>query len=248
MSFFAASLASQIRAARAALHRAGIENRTASEVGHPLWLAANRAADCLADLERAQRLLDSERSSAEAAERALDRAAQLFEIEQQQQRRAEENQQDTEEREALAAAGIDQAAEAERLRKTLALASAAIREAATLRSSTQPGETAGDTQERWNNAHAIETAATACRKAARKALAALTVFADKRSPEQIAAAIEAARTEALALKHAIDLEQRDNAQRQIRLAAREAARIAADCAAIEAGKAAKAARKKGGAL
>ena len=87
----------------------------------------------------------------------------------------------------------------------------------------------------------------ACRKAARKALGALTVFSDKRSPEQQAEAIEATRSEALALKHAIDLEQRDNAQRQIRLAAREAARIAATAAEIEAGKAEYLARKKGGA-
>lgn len=81
MSLF--SLAAQIRAARKALARAGIET-------HALHLAANRAADCLADLERAERLLASERSSAEAAERALDRAMQLFEVEAEQQRRADE--------------------------------------------------------------------------------------------------------------------------------------------------------------
>lgn len=257
MSFFTESLAGEIRAARRAAQ--------AFPASIPALAAAiNHAADCLADLERAEALLDSERASAERARAALDRALQLAEIEAEQQRRADE----AAEAAAIAAASgssatrgylpdlagcaefaADQsAAEIERLRKTIALADEAIREACTLRSAAQPGETAGDTQERWNNAHAIETAAVACRKAARKALAALTVFADKRSPEQIAAAIEATRTEALALKHAIDLEQRDNAQRQIRLAAREAARIAADCAAIEAGKAAKAARKKGGAL
>ena len=190
MSFFAASLASQIGAARAALHRAGIEK-------HPLWLAVNNAAACLADLEHTQRLLEQDRSSAEAAERALDRAAQLFEIEQQQQRRAEE---------AAAEAAADAAADPERdrLLKTIALAEEAIREAATLRSTPQPGETAEATRKRWDEAWTIEAAARECRKAARKALAARTVFADKRSPEQQAAAIEAARTAALALKAAID--------------------------------------------
>lgn len=197
MSLFAVSLAGQIRAARAALR--GNDN-----AHHPLRLAAERAADCLADLERAQRLLDSERSSAEAAERALDRAAQLFEIEQQQQRRAEENQQDIDERERLAAAGINSEAEQQRLRKTIALASEAIREASTLRSTPILIESIEATRQRWDDAHRIETAAVACRKAARKALASLTVFADKRSPEQQAEAIEAARTAALALKAAID--------------------------------------------
>lgn len=201
MSFFASSLAGQIRAALTALHRAGIKNDTASEVGHPLWLAANRAADCLADLERAERLLEQERATAEAAERALDRAAQLFEIEQQQQRRADE---------AAAEAAADP--ERERLLKTIALAEEATREAATLRNSPQPGETMEATRQRWDEAHQIETAAIACRKAARKALAARTVFADKRSPEQQAEAIEATRTAALALKAAIDA-HRERAQR-----------------------------------
>lgn len=201
MSLFADSLAAQIRAALTALHRAGIKNDTASEIGHPLWIAANRAADCLADLERAQRLLDSERSSAEAAERALDRAAQLFEIEQQQQRRAEE-----------AAAEAEADPERDRLIKTIALSEEAIGEAAALRSAVQPGETIEATRQRWDEAHQIETAAIACRKAARKALAARTVFADSRSPEQQAAAIEATRTAALALKAAIDA-HRERAQR-----------------------------------
>jgi len=198
VSLFADSLAAQIRTARAALR--GNDNGH-----HPLLLAANRAADCLADLERAERLLDSERSSAEAAERALDRAAQLFEVEQQQQRLADE---------AAAEAEADAAAdpERERLLKTIALAEEAIREAATLRRTPQPGETMEATRQRWDDAHQIETAAIACRKAARKALAARTVFADKRSPEQQAEAIEATRTAALALKAAIDA-HRERAQR-----------------------------------
>ena len=90
MSLFAIALAGEIRSARAALARAGIENRTASEIGHPLWLAANRAADCLADLERAEALLESERASAERARAALDRALQQAEIAAEQQRRADE--------------------------------------------------------------------------------------------------------------------------------------------------------------
>ena len=215
MSLFAVTLAGEIRAARAALHRAGIET-------HPLWLAVNHASACVADLERAERLLDSERSSAEAARAALDRAAQLFEIEAEQQRRAEEA--DQQEAAALAAvsgssaargympsaegcaefAADQQAAEIERLRKTLALAAEAIREADTLRSTAQPGEEIEDTRRRWEDAGCIEMAAVACRKAARKALASLTVFADKRSPAQQAAAVEATRTAALSLKAAID--------------------------------------------
>lgn len=186
MSLFAVSLSGQIHAARRALHRAGIDK-------HPLWLAVNNAAAALADLEHTQRLLEQDRSSAEAAERALDRAAQLFEIEQQQQRRAEE---------AAAEAAADP--ERDRLIKTIALAEEAIREAATLRSTPQPGETAEATRKRWDEAWTIEAAARECRKAARKALAARTVFADKRSPEQQAAAIEATRSAALALKAAID--------------------------------------------
>lgn len=90
MSALNLHLAAEIRSARAALDRAGIENRTASEIGHPVWLAANRAADCLADLERAERLLASERASAEAALRGLERAANLFRIAAEQQRRADE--------------------------------------------------------------------------------------------------------------------------------------------------------------
>ena len=205
MSLFAVTFAGEIRAARAVL-RAAVPGSAAA-----LAPAVNHAEACLADLERAERLLDSERASAERARAALDRALQLAEIEQQQQRLAEENQQDTEEREALAAAGINRAAEEQRLRKTLALASEAIREACALRSAAQPGETIEATRQRWDDAHAIETAAIACRKAARKALASLTVFADCRSPEQIAEAIETTRTEALALKAAIDGRQKGGA-------------------------------------
>jgi len=81
MSLFSLGLAAEIAAARKALRLAD---------PHPAWLAVNRAADCLADLERAERLLDSERASAEAARAALDRALQLFEIEAEQERRAAE--------------------------------------------------------------------------------------------------------------------------------------------------------------
>ena len=81
MSLFALALAGEIAAARKALRLAD---------PHPAWLAVNRAADCLADLERAEALLESERASAEAARAALDRALQLFEIEAEQQRRAAE--------------------------------------------------------------------------------------------------------------------------------------------------------------
>lgn len=147
---------------------------------------------------------------------------------------------------------INPTAEAARLRKTIALAEIAIREAADHRSERHaPGETAGETQDRWNEAAEIEAAAKDCRKAARSALAGLRVFPDLWSAEKIAAKIEAARAAALNLKHAIDLAQRDHAKRQIRLAARDLKRQIADCAAIEAGKAAaaaKAAQQEGGAL
>lgn len=127
-------------------------------------------------------------------------------------------------------------AEAARLRQTIALADIALREAADHRSERHaPGETYGETQDRWNEAAAIEQAAKVCRKAARKALAAVAVFRDVHAPEEIAAKIEAARSAALNLKHAIDLAQRDHAQRQIRLAARDLKRQIADCHAITEG-------------
>lgn len=121
-------------------------------------------------------------------------------------------------------------AEAARLRKTIALAEEAIREAADHRSERHaPGETAEETAARWNEAGEIEAAAKDCRKAARSALAGLRVFPDQWSAEKIAAKIESARAAALNLKHAIDLAQRDHAQRQIRVMARQiAAAVAAD--------------------
>jgi hypothetical protein len=129
-------------------------------------------------------------------------------------------------------------AEAARLRKTIALADEAIREAAALRSAEHaPGETAEETAARWDDAGAVEAAAKDCRKAARRALGALTVFADVRTAEETAAAIEAARSAALALRDACDWAQRNTANREISKAARSLAEQAAQ-----------AARKKGGAL
>lgn len=156
------------------------------------------------------------------------------------------------------------ALEADRLRKTIALAEEAIREAAALRSAAHaPGETAEETTARWGDAYAVETAAKDCRKAARKALAALTVFADVRSAEQIAAAIEAARSAALALRDVCNVAQWNTANREITKAARDlaeqaeaaAARAKREQAAMEARRrdmliqsAEQAERKKGGAL
>jgi hypothetical protein len=138
-------------------------------------------------------------------------------------------------------------AEAARLRKTLALAEEAIRCAADLRSARHaPGETAGESQDRWNDASAVEIAAKACRKAARHALAAVAVFRDILDPAEILAKIDAARRAALALQTACAVGQRNQNGRQIRLAARDLKRQIADCAAIEAGRAAEAERQKGG--
>ena len=200
MSLFAASLAGEIRAASAEATRLA----AADLLPDALRAAIHRAEDCLADLERAERLLDSERASAEAARAALDRALQLAEIEAEQQRRADEA--------AQAAPAIDRKAEEQRLRKTLALAAEAIREAATLRNTPQPGEEIEDTRLRWDDAGRIEAAAKICSKAAGKALAALCVFPDRFTPEQVAERIEATRTAALALKAAIDA-HRERAQR-----------------------------------
>lgn len=233
MSLFAESLAGEIRAARrAALGFAGSIPELAAAINH--------AADCLADLERAERLLDSERASAERARAALDRALQQAEIKAEQQRRADEAADaaaiaaasgssaargylpdlagcaefaaDQRRAAEAAAPAFDPRAEKQRLQKTLVLAEEATREAATLRSTPQPGESMEATRQRWEDAHQIETAAAACRKAARKALGALTVFCDKRTPAQQAEAIEATRTAALALKAAIDA-HRERAQR-----------------------------------
>ena len=145
-------------------------------------------------------------------------------------------------------ADLNPAAEAKRLRQTISLAEEAIRCAADLRSARHaPGETAGESQDRWNDASAVEIAAKACRKAARAALAGVAVFPDVWSDEEIRAKIEAARRAALALETACAVGQRNQNGRQIRLAARDLKRQIADCAAIEAGRAAEAERQKGGA-
>ncbi len=121
-------------------------------------------------------------------------------------------------------------AEAARLRKTIALAEEAIREAAKHRSADHAeGETAEETRIRWTEAANIEDAAKDCRKAARSALAGLRVFPDLWSAEKVAAKIEVARVYALGLKSVIEEAQRANANRQIRILARQiAAAVAAD--------------------
>ena len=127
-------------------------------------------------------------------------------------------------------ADLDPAAEAARLRKTIALADEAIKIACDHRSAKHaPGETAAETAERWNEAGKIEDAAIACRNAARRALRRLGIPRIG-SPEDLAESIEAARSAALALKAACDAGQREHACRQIRLAARDCAAIAAPAA------------------
>lgn len=84
MSLFSLALAGEIRNGRATL-RAAAPGSAAD-----LAAALNHAEDCLADLERAEALLESERASAERARAALDRALQLAEIAAEQQRRADE--------------------------------------------------------------------------------------------------------------------------------------------------------------
>lgn len=125
---------------------------------------------------------------------------------------------------------INHTAEAARLRKTIALAEEAIRCAAGHRSAEHAeGETAEETALRWDEAARIEAAAKDCRKAARKALASVAVFRDVHAPAEIAAKIETARVYALGLKAVIDESQRANANRQIRIMARQiAAAVAAD--------------------
>lgn len=105
--------------------------------------------------------------------------------------------------------------EAARLRKTIALAEEALREAATLRkgSDLHPDAMLSIEQirQRWDHAHQIETAALACRKAARAALVRVTglvVTCPAGAPTDW---IEAARTAALALKAAIDRQQEGGA-------------------------------------
>jgi hypothetical protein len=142
-------------------------------------------------------------------------------------------------------AALNPAAEAARLRKTIALADEAIRCAAGHRSAEHAeGETIEETRIRWTEAGNIEAAAKDCRKAARSALAGLKVFPDLWSAEKVAAKIEVARVYALGLKTIIDEAQRANANRQIRVMARMMA------AAAEAGVRAQiaAAARKGGVL
>ena len=120
-------------------------------------------------------------------------------------------------------------AEADRLRKTIALAEEALREAADHRSARHaPGETIAETTERWTEAAEIEAAALACRKAARAALVRVTglvITAPERRPNckagsamRLADWIEAARAAALDLKAACDRGQHGHAARMERLA------------------------------
>jgi hypothetical protein len=121
-------------------------------------------------------------------------------------------------------AALNPAAEADRLRKTIALAEEAIKIAADHRSARHaPGETETETWARWNEAGEIETAALACRKAARSALRRLDI-PRMGSPEQIAESIAAAKAAALALKAACDAGQEAEQRRRVDIAAAPAAR------------------------
>lgn len=101
---------------------------------------------------------------------------------------------------------LDLRAEKARLLKTIACAEIALVEAAEIRSADALGETAEDTRARWTEAANIETAATACRKAARAALARVTGVITS-APEDLPGWIEEARKAALALKATIDCHQ-----------------------------------------
>lgn len=108
-------------------------------------------------------------------------------------------------------------AEAARLRKTIALADLALREAADHRSARHaPGETIAETAERWMEAAEIEAAALACRKAARAALTRITGVVIT-APEDHRARIEIARAAALELRDACDRGQHGHAARMERL-------------------------------
>jgi hypothetical protein len=123
-------------------------------------------------------------------------------------------------------ADLNLAAEAARLRKTIALADEAIREAARHRSADHaPGETAEETAARWDEAARIEAAAKDCRKAARAALVRISGLVVT-APEDLPARIETCRVYALGLKAAIDEAQRSHARRQIRILARQMAEAA----------------------
>jgi hypothetical protein len=136
----------------------------------------------------------------------------------------------------MSSAPINAEAEAKRLRQTITLADEAIRIAADHRSARHaPGETAGETQDRWTEAADIETAAKAARKAARSALAGIAVFPDVWSDAEIAAKIDAARSAALALKAACDIGQIGQNGRNLRLAARDLKRAISEAAADQKG-------------
>lgn len=136
----------------------------------------------------------------------------------------------------MSSAPINAEAEAKRLRQTITLAEQAIALAADHRSARHaPGETAGETQDRWTEADRIETTAKAARKAARSALAGIAVFPDVWSDEEIAAKIEAARSAALALKAACDAGQAAQNGRSLRLAARDLKRAISEAAADQKG-------------
>lgn len=142
----------------------------------------------------------------------------------------------------MSAAPFNARAEAERLRKTIALADLALREAADHRSARHaPGETIEQTAARWTEAAEIEAAALACRKAARKALAAVAVFPDVWSDFEIREKIEATRYAALDLQAACDAGQAAAAARALAAGIDESA-------ARHARHEARAKRQKGGAL
>lgn len=138
---------------------------------------------------------------------------------------------------------LDLRAEESRLRVTIALAEAAIHEAANLRSARHAeGETAEDTRARWNEAADIEGAAVACRKACRKALARISGCVTS-APEDLPGWIEEAREAALALKATIDChQQRKDLERFI------AEEHSAKAAVEESRERAEDERRKGGAL
>lgn len=116
-------------------------------------------------------------------------------------------------------------AEAVRLRKTIALAEEALKIARHHRSAANaPGEEIAETSARWSEAAEIEDTAHACRKAARRALAAVAVFPDVWSDSEIRAKIETARAAALALKAACDAGQEAAQRRRMDIAARNGGR------------------------
>ena len=116
-------------------------------------------------------------------------------------------------------------AEAVRLRKTITLAEEALKIARHHRSAANaPGEEIAETTARWSEAAEIEDAAIACRKAARRALAAVAVFPDVWSDAEIRAKIETARAAALDLKTACDAGQEADQRRRVSIAARNGGR------------------------